>query len=328
MNKKNTRILAILVGILILAILFVVQRNRSIQPTERPETPSLESLNQSIEKAQDYYEGLYQDLGDNGAVILEYYSEPQSVYTLRHATIGGYYYYSEIGDATRSGQLKMFIENSGFEPGLDAHSVIWTRTNNIPDNYFHTVGSYSDCAVDLPELDSVFPYHSKVCKLGVVGIRGFIFVSRFDPFIKTVDMLQILGTDEGVLVSDVEDLEGRFDRLGFGIAMCSPFGCSSAASAFRTALFGELELRMGDMEYADAVAGSLVAAQNDQGAIYLSYDGDGEYKMNKPLAYKVVDRLLGDTPVYDGFVATNAESMSDTLAFLMHYRCERHEVCN
>jgi hypothetical protein len=283
---------------------------------------SLQQLNSTITKAQKYYEGLYVDLGKDGAVVAEYY--PKIKYTVRHATIGGIYYYEYIGDKKKSSKLRQFALKNGFSPIQDEHSFIWTKTSMAPKGIVYSSKTYHDCFVTLPTFDKITPYRSKVCSLGSFGVQLYIASTRLDTFVPMIDMLERI--EQGEKTPDTKHLQERYNRLGFGIPVCTPLNCSSTSSTIRTAQFGELQLRTGNKKYADSVATALVKAQDKNGAIYISYDSAGNRKEDKSILYHILDKLFNDKSAYKGSIATNAETMNDSLAFLMHYRCEKYGV--
>lgn len=282
--------------------------------------PTLDELNNSIAKAQTYYEGLYVDEGKQGAVMAEYY--PKINYTVRHATIGGYYYYNFIGDSTRSAKLLYFIKHNGFNIQNDQHSFMWTQTTDINTENVDSAKNYHDCYTKLPKFKNLVPYRSKVCILGGLSVQTYLLLSRFDTFVPLVNTLIEFEKNGYVQKNDLEKYEKNFDRLGFGISMCSPFSCSKTASTIRTATFGQIALDLNLTKYADTTAFYLVHAQNKQGAIYTSYDKNAHFKDDKSSIYVVIDMFFNDKNAYHGAIYTNAETMNDALAFLMNYRCK------
>lgn len=311
----------LLVGILALAH---IDKKYSFKPQD---PPSLERLEDAITKAQTYYEGLYEGSGNAGAVMAEYY--PKINYTVRHATIGGYYYFRTTGNNMKANDLELFIKNNGFDKELDEHSFIWRTKTESKELTGYTAKSYHDCQINLRPFVDLQPYHSKVCKLGKVGVNAYILASRFDTFVPLVQTLQTMSLGNKPDAKVVADFENKYNQLGFGMPMCTPLGCSDVASTIRTATFGEMELRLGNMKYADSVATSLLKSQNTDGAVYISYDKGGNLKVNKPFVYTMLDALLNEKPVSHGFIPTNSETMADVLAFLFHYRCQKYGVaCN
>lgn len=284
---------------------------------KQQKAPSVEELNQAISLAQRYYEGLYVDIGNNKALIKEYYSNPKGTYTVRHGTIGGIFYYDYIGEATKSAKLKNLVEKYKFDSSQDEHSYIWgiekRQTRDYPDQ------KYRDCFITLPAFKNITPYHSKVCKLGQIGVNLYMLTSRFDTFVQIQELLKKPDATK------LKSLEKKYDNLGFGMPICTPISCSTVASTFRTAQFGEIELRAKNMKYADKVANNLLQAQNKDGAIYISFDANGKLKTDKPFVYTILNVFLNDKPIYNGYIPTNAETMNDSLAFLMHYRCEKYK---
>ena len=323
MNKK------VITPVLLLVLVFILgvwKFTSASEYRELSKAPRLSQLNDAISKAQAYYEGLYWDAGSEGAVVLEFYSHPKSVYTVRHATIGGYYYYTYIGDFEKAEKLKRFSTTYGFDPEYDLHSLIW-RSNVSSDDFLYSNKAYPDCNANLPEFGNVLPYRSKVCKLGDLGFKAYLTLSKYDTFLPMLETLQGMSNGKQLDQEKINSFEQDYRNLGFGMPTCNPAGCSSIASAFRTAHFGEIELRLGRYQYADAVASDLISAQEPSGAIYLSYNENREFETDKPVTYLVLDALLNDEPIYDGFIPTNAETMSSVLAFLLHYRCDRFMIC-
>lgn len=308
-----------LLGIFFIAYPFI--KPPEDKPFVSQSAPTLAQLNKTISKAQTYYEGLYVDLGSEGAVVAEYY--PKIKYTMRHATIGAYYYYDYIGDASRSAKLGKVIKENGFNPDYDQHSFIWKYYTNAPTDIIYTSTVYRDCSVKLPHFTSIAPYRSKVCSLGNLGVNAYILSSKLDSFSPMVNTLQEIEQNKKV---DTTEFEKRFNSLGFGIPVCMINSCSSTASTIRSAHFGELALRLNKRQYADTTAHYLVKAQNKDGAIYTSYDKDGKRKSGKSAAYLLVDLFLNEKSGYKGDIVTNAETMNNALAFLMHYRCDKYGV--
>lgn len=292
-------------------------------PAVLHDAPTLDQLNVSISKAQSYYEGLYKDFGNNTAVVAEYYSGDKSVYTVRHGVIGGYFYFSYTNDATKSAALLNFAKKYGFNIYLDDHSFVWTKTNKAPIGIAYSNREYHDCSVTLPATKNIFPYRSKVCKLGVGGQYIYSVLSRFDVLSPIETDLQRVESGQTVKTTNYEN-----KYLGFGMPICTLISCDKNASVIRTAQFGLLELKAGKMNYADSVATDLISAQNDGGAIYLSYDKKYHLTNNKNVFYDIINKILAGKPFYKGYIPTNAESMNDSLAFLFQYRCAKYNVCN
>lgn len=286
--------------------------------------PTFTQLDQGIDKAEKYYSGLYHPLNKSMSVVTEYYTNKQSDYTVRHGVIGGYYYYKYIGNVDKSTKLQNLITTYGFIPSYDDHSFIWTKTNTAPLGIVYDLKDYTDCFVTLPSNNTINPYHSKVCKLGKLGMKLYFFFSHFDTLSPIETMIQ---TQEQGGKVNTSNFEKKFDTLGFGIPICTPLGCGDIASTIRTAQFGVLELRTNHMQYADAVASSLLSAEDKNGSIYISYDKDGHYKNEQSIFYKIINILFNDKPIYKGFIPTNAETMNDALAFLLQYRQARLNTC-
>jgi hypothetical protein len=314
--KKIIFITTCLLSFLLMSSYILPQK---VKPLYAQKPPTLRELNSVISKAQGYYDGLYVDLGKNGAVMSEYY--PKIKYTMRHATIGGYYYYLYTGNATRSAQLKKTILTHGFNPDFDQHSFIWKNSTLAPENIVYTTESYRDCEVTLPKYNDIKPYRSKVCILGKHSAHLYIAVSQLDTFTPMIDTLVKW---ESGKTSDTTLFENRFTRLGFGIPISTFNKCDHSASLIRSAHFGEIVLRSGKMQYADTIAHYMIKAQNKSGAFYTTYAKDGTRTLDKSLAYKVLDILFNDREAYKGDIVTNAETMNNALAFLLHYRCQRY----
>lgn len=322
-STKKTRSASIVCLVALLYGFVYSMQKPAIIPYTSP--PSLKDLTASISKAQAYYEGLYKPFPNNTGVVIEYYTNGKTVYTVRHGVIGGIFYYDYIHQATQSAALKKFALANGFNPSIDDHSFIWTKTSSAPEGIVYTADEYQDCRVSLPSYRNISPYHSKVCKTGLFGISLYLLFSRLDPLLPIENTLQKLELGKKV---DSTRFEQLYNDLGFGIPMCSPLGCSSVASTIRTAQFGELELRLHKTAYASAVAANLLKAQDKNGAIYISYDKKGKLDSKISFAYKFLDMFLNDKPLYRGYIPSNAETMNDSLAFLMHYRCQEYKVCN
>ena len=190
--------------------------------------------------------------------------------------------------------------------------------------------------------------------------------ARHDTLLPAIEALQALNRgespdsrykDQSALLPMVttsasrtaDDLERRFDRLGFGIPRCTPLGCDrERASALRTFTFGMLETvlgysggEIGRRRYADAVAslalrvqiGSTASSGPPTGSPtgrlrggFLSYwDGDTRYRKPAGLAQAMADRL-NMPPEYLGLRPTDSETSFDAYAFLALYRCAKYQV--
>ena len=308
-------------SILLLLLLFFQSAGEALA-----KTPSEKTLNSSITRAEKYYEGLYVDLGNNQAVVNEYYSSPSHTYTVRHGVAGGIYYYDYIGDATRSAKLRNFAIAHGYDVSRDLHSFVWGTTFASKENIY-SIEPYQDCFTNLPTVGNEIPYHSKVCKLGIGGIGAYVFATEQDTLLPIIGQLQSYENTGKVNKVVLENLEHNYNKLGFGMPICMFSYCENIASTIRTAEFGDLELRLHKMNYADEVAAELIKAQNNQGAVYFSFDKDGNLKDRKSFLYNLIEKILGDKSIYKGFIPTNAETMNDVLAFLLHYRCVKYHVC-
>jgi len=322
-STTKTRAASVVLLVAMLYIFVYSMQKPSIIPHTPP--PSLPTLNASIAKAQTYYEGLYKDFPNNTGVVIEYYTNGKTVYTIRHGVIGGIFYYDYTHQATRAAALRKFALANGFIPSIDDHSFIWSQTTTAPKGVVYTDREYQDCRVSLPSYKNISPYHSKVCKTGLFGISLYLLFSRLDPLLPIENDLEEVESKRKVNPTYFEEL---YNSLGFGIPMCSPLGCSTVASTIRTAQFGELELRLHKLGYASAVAVNLLKAQDKNGAIYISYNKQGKLDSTISFAYRFLDIFLNDKPLYKGYIPSNAETMNDSLAFLMHYRCQEYKVCN
>ena len=280
--------------------------------------PTLEELNQAIKAGQGYYESLYRDLGEY-ALIVKYRSNPKFTYTIRHGAIGGYHYFNRIGETEKSDKLKAFINSVGLDAYRDPHALMWRSFE--PNGGFFDIYSYDDCYRELPDFQNIYAYTSKVCRVGESGRSLFLYLISFDPFSKLIDIL----IDPNLDTKEVTDL---YFNTGNGIPMCTPFWCSSNASAYRTAIFGEVKLRAGNKLVAGSVARNLLDVQGEDGEFFINYTRDNELITGLPWYYKVINLILGDRPIYNGLIPTNAETMNDVLAFLLNYRCDVYGVCN
>lgn len=309
---------------IIIAILFVLS---TPQAHAKSADLSREEVNKAIEKAEKYYEGLYVDVGERGAVVKEFYSSPKSKYTVRHGVIGGMYYYEHKGEKEKAAKLRKFAVDHGFTPEDDIHSHIWRKKSTEKPEDLYSDKAYKDCFVKLPEMGNLIPHQSKVCRLGTVGRTAYKEISKRDTLIPAIEQLQRIESGKKVDEKIVKDLEEKFDELGNGVPMCFMDYCQDASSAIRTATFGELQLRLGNMKYADKAALALLKAQDKNGAIYFSYDKNGRLKADKTWIYLMISKMLADNPIFHGYVPTNAESMADILAFLSHWRCAKFGIC-
>lgn len=288
--------------------------------------PSKKAVNDTVVKAQKYYEGLYQEVGHNKAVVKEFYASPKSTYTIRHGVAAGVYYYAYTGDTDKAAKLENFAASTGYNVDNDLHSYIWKQTTDKVEDLYSDQ-PYKDCKLKLPSMGNVVPYHSKVCKLGEIGMKVYQEATKYDTLIPAIDQLQRMEAGQEVDKAVVKDLEGKFDKVGNGMPVCVMGICGDTASAIRTATFAELELRLGNMEYADKAAEAFIKAQDKSGAIYFSYDKHGHLKDAKGILYRIINKILSDNPIFNGWIPSNAESMNDVLAFLLHYRCVRFNIC-
>lgn len=317
------KVLVSFLTVVILSILTFFIQQQALA-TYIPKYPTIKQLDSAIAKAEKYYEGLYRPLGNNMAVMAEYYTPKTVDYTVRHGVIGGYYYFSYLHEATKAAKLKNLIDSYGFTPSYDDHSFIWTKINNAPIGVTYSSKAYHDCFVSLPHALTISPYHSKVCKLGEFGMQIYFFFSHFDPLSGIETALQTLEHKKEVNITNYEKL---FDTLGYGIPICTPLGCQDEASTIRTAQFGVLALRKNEMKYADKVAFYLLKAQRKDGAVYIAYDKNGGQVNDRSLIYKIINLFFSDKSLSNKPIPTNAETMNDVLAFLLQYRQARYTMC-
>jgi hypothetical protein len=289
-------------------------------------------------------------------------------YTVRHATQLAWLYAVNRGDEARSSALARFMLAAGFVPGQDLRAAIFGRGRDAPRDFSYRhepfLDAYGDCRLVPPPTPRAYPYRSKAC-LG--DVRPYLLAARHDTLLPTIEALQALNRgespdsryrDQSALLPlattsagrTADELERRFDRLGFGIPRCTPLGCDrERASALRTFAFGMLETvlgyqsgQLGRRRYADAVAGLALSVQvGDDGVVraadrvvyrpalrggFLSYwNRDRRYLRPSGLAQSVADRF-NMPPEYLGLKPTDSETGFDAYAFLALYRCARFKV--
>jgi len=289
-------------------------------------------------------------------------------YTVRHATQLAWMHAVSRDDTARSTALARFMLASGFVPGRDLRAAIFGRGRDTPTDFSYRhepfLDAYGDCQLDPPATPRAYPYRSKAC---VADVRPYLMAARHDTLLPTIEALQALNRGESpdsrykdqssflpfatTSASRTADvLEGRFDRLGFGIPRCTPWGCDGRrASALRTFAFGMLETMLGyrggevgRRAYADAVANLALSVQiGDDGVLrgadrvlyrpalrggFLSYwDRDRRYLRPSGIAQSVADRF-NMPPEYLGVRPSDSETGFDAYAFLALYRCARYQV--
>jgi hypothetical protein len=287
-------------------------------------------------------------------------------YTVRHATQLAWLYAVSRDDRARQSALARFMLKAGFVPGQDLRATIFGSGRDAPRDlgYRHEpfLDAYGDCKLDPPATPRAYPYRSKAC---LADVQPYLLAARHDTLLPTIEALQALNRGEApdsayrdrsamlplatTSASETADeLERRFDRLGFGIPRCTPLGCDrERASALRTFTFGMLETVLGygggelhRRAYADAVAHLAVAVQIGQDGVvrsadraayrpalrggFLSYwDRDRHYLRPSGITQAVVDRF-NMPPEYLGLKPTDSETSFDAYAFLVQYRCARY----
>ena len=289
-------------------------------------------------------------------------------FTIRHATQLAWLHAVSRGDKARSSALARFMLNAGFVPGRDLRAAIFGQGRDEPRDFGYRhepfLDAYGDCRLNPPVSPRAYPYRSKAC---VANVRPYLLAARHDTLLPAIEALQALNRgespdhayrDQSALLPmattsagrTADQLERRFDRLGFGIPRCTPFGCDRArASALRTFAFGMLETvlgynsgQLGRRPYADAVAGLALSVQiGDDGVVraadrvvyrpalrggFLSYwNRDRRYLKPTGVAQAVADRF-NMPPEYLGLRPTDSETAFDAYAFLALYRCARYQV--
>jgi hypothetical protein len=289
-------------------------------------------------------------------------------YTVRHATQLAWMHAVSRDDTASSTALARFMLSAGFVPGRDLRAAIFGRGRDTPTDFGYRhqpfLDAYGDCRLDPPATPRAYPYRSKAC---VADVRPYLAAARHDTLLPAIEALQALNRGEApdsrykdqssflpfatTSASRTADvLEGRFDRLGFGIPRCTPWGCDGdRASALRTFAFGMLETmlsyRGGELArrpYADAVANLALSVQvGDDGVLrtadrvlyrpalrggFLSYwDRDRRYLRPSGIAQSLADRF-NMPPEYLGVRPTDSETGFDAYAFLVQYRCARYQV--
>jgi hypothetical protein len=289
-------------------------------------------------------------------------------YTVRHATQLAWLHAVAREDTGRSTALARFMLSAGFVPGQDLRAAIFGRGRDAPRDFSYRhepfLDAYGDCELEPPATPRAYPYRSKAC-LG--DVRPYLLAARHDTLLPAIEALQALNRgespesryrDQSALLPlattsasrTADELERRFDRLGFGIPRCTPVGCDRhRASALRTFTFGMLETvlgysagQLGRRPYADAVAGLALSVQiGDDGVVraadrvayrpalrggFLSYwDRDRRYLKPSGVVQAVADRF-NMPPEYLGLRPTDSETGFDAYAFLALYRCARYKV--
>jgi hypothetical protein len=287
-------------------------------------------------------------------------------YTVRHATQLAWLYAVNRGDRARASALARFMLKAGFVPGQDLRAAVFGSGRDAPRDFSYRhepfLDAYGDCRLDPPATPLAYPYRSKAC---LADVQPYLLAARHDTLLPTIEALQALNRgespdspyrDQTALLPmastsasrTADELERRFDRLGFGIPRCTPLGCDrDRASALRTFTFGMLETVLGydsgelnRRRYADAVAHLAVSVQiGEDGVVrgadrvayrpalrggFLSYwNRDRHYLRPDGVAQAVVDRL-NMPPEYLGLRPTDSETSFDTYAFLVNYRCARY----
>jgi hypothetical protein len=289
-------------------------------------------------------------------------------YTIRHATQLAWLHAVSRNDDDRSTALARLMLQAGFVPGRDLRAAIFGRGRDAPRDFSYRhepfLDAYGDCSLNPPATPLAYPYRSKAC-LG--NVQPYLMVARYDTLLPAIEALQALNRgespdspyrDRSALLPMVttsasrtaDDLERRFDRLGFGIPRCTPVGCDrERASALRTFTFGMLETvlgysggEVGRRQYADAVASLALRVQiGEDGVVraadrvayrpalrggFLAYwDADTRYRKPAGLAQAMADRL-NMPPEYLGLRPTDSETSFDAYAFLALYRCAKYQV--
>jgi hypothetical protein len=289
-------------------------------------------------------------------------------YTVRHATQLAWLYAVSREEQPRADALARFMLRAGFVPGRDLRAAIFGQGRDAPRDFGFRhqplLDAYGDCELDPPATPRAYPYRSKAC---LADVQPYLMAARHDTLLPTIEALQALNRgeapdssyrDQSALLPlattsasrTADELERRFDRLGFGIPRCTPLGCErQRASALRTFAFGMLETilgyRNGEVErrpYADAVAGLALSVQiGDDGVVraadrvayrpalrggFLSYwNRDRRYLKPSGLVQTVVDRF-NMPPEYLGLKPSDSETGFDAYAFLALYRCAKYDV--
>jgi hypothetical protein len=289
-------------------------------------------------------------------------------FTIRHASQLAWLHAVSREDTARSTALARFMLNAGFVPGRDLRAAIFGQGRDAPRDFGYRheplLDAYGDCRLNPPASPRAYPYRSKAC---VADVRPYLMAARHDTLLPAIEALQALNRgdspdrtyrDQSALLPmattsparTADELERRFDRLGFGIPRCTPLGCDrQRASALRTFAFGMLETVLGYTSgqldrrpYADAVASLALSVQiGDDGVVraadrvayrpalrggFLSYwNRDRRYLKPGGVAQAVADRF-NMPPEYLGLRPTDSETGFDAYAFLALYRCARYQV--
>jgi hypothetical protein len=289
-------------------------------------------------------------------------------YTVRHATQLAWLYAVNREDRRRESALARFMLKAGFVPGQDLRAAIFGSGRDAPRDFSYRhepfLDAYGDCRLDPPATPMAYPYRSKAC---LADVQPYLLAARHDTLLPTIEALQALNRgespdssyrDQSALLplattsasKTADELERRFDQLGFGIPRCTPLGCDrERASALRTFTFGMLETvlgyRGGELSrrpYADAAAHLALSVQIGQDGVirgadqvayrpalrggFLSYwNHDRHYLRPSGVTQAVVDRF-NMPPEYLGLKPTDSETGFDAYSFLVLYRCARYQV--
>jgi hypothetical protein len=197
-------------------------------------------------------------------------------YTIRHATIGGYWWLRYHDDPRAAGMLDS-VRTAGLDANRDLYSPLWwpdgpPDTRAVGERMVFSASLYRDCRRVLEPTSLHLQYRSKVCR---VPLDAYRWLSFTDPEAEAAQALQIArqrGADAVYRDLDLrrrtprgaaQRLERRIgDSDWIGLSRCYPLSCEGGwVTSTRTLLFGALEAELGyaagdtvSRSYADLVA--------------------------------------------------------------------------
>lgn len=284
-------------------------------------------------------------------------------FTVRHATNDAEQYAVYQGQRAAARRMGATARQAGFPYGRDIYASMWGGSGRWDDQSPFTAHAYADCSKPMKADGTTYNYRSKTCS---VPDRAYVWLSSFDPLVRMLQGLHVLGRhrDPGRRYDDPEHTrvsvrtelprwEAMYRRQG-GIPRCSPISCDSTwSSGIRTAVFGALETEMGyrfddpvSRSYADRAATMILASQIKApgllrmayGTFYRPLMAGGFMIAWRPgmligfspkISAKAVDETVSALSMpqeYVGYVVSNGESAMAAYAFLVRYRCLKYDV--
>lgn len=177
-------------------------------------------------------------------------------YTVRHATIDGYWWMQYHRDP-RAQRLLKSVQASGFYNRYDVYAPLWNVASGQPASTVFNARLYRDCYHENPgRTDMHRVYHSKVCRLPLDIYR---WMSVTDPLAQSLQALQVAETQGPDIEYRDLDLRKRTPRTaaarleaqfrntgGIGLPRCLPLHCDNGwVTSTRTWSFGALETVLG-----------------------------------------------------------------------------------